>query len=169
MSRAVLARRAAQVVAFALFTGTVAMLAGWPPYRHLAPDQAVVKLSLRHTGVRLEECRTLDAEELAQLPPNMRAPQECPRERSPLVLELDINGRRTVAATIPAQGLHDDGRAVFYRRLIVPAGAVRLAVRMKDDVRQGDFAYRGAHQTHLPPGRALIVDFDAERGAFVFL
>jgi hypothetical protein len=151
------------------FTGTVVILAGWPPYQHLAPDQAVVKVSLRHTGALVGQCRTLSADELEALPPNMRAPQDCPRQRSPLVVELDINGRRRVDVTLQAQGLHADGRAVLYRRLIVPAGPVRVDVRMKDDVRQQAFAYRDSLETTLEPGRALIVDFDDAAGSFVFL
>ncbi len=163
------ARRLAQLLAITALTGAVAVFAGWPPYHHLPPDQAVVKVSLRHAGALVGECRTLPAEELEKLPPNMRAPQVCPRERSPLVLELDLNGRRVVDATVAAQGLHADGRAVFYRRLKVPAGPVHVEVRMKDDVRQTDFPYRDALETTLEPGRALIVDFDADRGSFVFL
>jgi hypothetical protein len=152
-----------------VFTGTVVILAGWPPYQHLAPDQAVVKVSLRHTGALVGQCRTLSADELEALPPNMRAPQDCPRQRSPLVVELDINGRRRVDVTLQAQGLHADGRAVLYRRLIVRAGPVRVDVRMKDDVRQQAFAYRDSLETTLEPGRALIVDFDDAAGSFVFL
>ena len=164
-----LGRLAVQVLVLTIFTGTVAALAGWPPYRHLARDQAEVKVSLRHTGALLGECRALTAEELEGLPANMRAPLECPRERSPLVLELDINGRRAMDVTLNAQGLHADGRAVLYRRLQVPAGPVRLDIRMKDDVRQQTFAYRDSFETTLEPGRALIVDFDDAAGAFVFL
>lgn len=169
MTAGAVARRVARALAFAAFAGAVALLAGWPPYRHLGSDQAVVKVSLRHAGERLGECRNLPAEELERLPPNMRAPMDCPRERSPLVLELDVNGRRVVDALIPAQGLHDDGRAVFYRRFAVPAGPIHVNVRMKDDVRKETFAYRDTFTATLEPGRALIVDFDAERGSFVFL
>jgi hypothetical protein len=162
-------RWAGRSAVFIAFTATVVALAGWPGYRHLAADQALVKISLRHTGARLGECRTLSAAELEGLAPNMRAPKQCPRERSPLELEMDLNGHRVVDVTLEAQGLHADGRAVFYRRLQVPAGTVAVAVRMKDDVRQSSFSYHDTHQTHLEPGDALIVDFDDATGSFVFL
>jgi hypothetical protein len=53
-------------------------------YRHLASDQALIKLSFTRVGKPVGDCRKLSAEELAKLPPNMRAPTVCPRERSPV-------------------------------------------------------------------------------------
>ena len=75
-----------QIVLYGAFAAFIGFFATSPRYQHLAPDQALVKLSLAHFGDR--ECRKRTAEELKQLPPNMRAPMECPRERSPLTIEL---------------------------------------------------------------------------------
>lgn len=158
-----------QGLLFALFFGPVAMLAGWPAYRQLAPDEAELKLSLRHSGQRIGECRERDAAELASLPENMRATMDCPRERSPVTLQLDLNGERLIDATLEPQGLHGDGRAVFYRRIRIPAGDIRLDVRMKDDARQVEFPYEAVFESRLAPEQALVVDFDAESGKFVFL
>lgn len=157
---------AATMVAVTLL---VAMLAGWPPYRLVDSDRAFIKVSLRHTGALIGECRTLTADELQRLPPNMRAPQECPRDRSPLVLQMDVDGRRLIDATLPAQGLHSDGRAAFYRRLPIPAGTRWVDIRMKDDIRQSQFRYQASHRVELEPGRALIIDFDDRTDSFVFL
>jgi hypothetical protein len=159
----------AQALAYALFFAPVAVLAGWPPYRQLEPGQAEVKLSLRHSGVRLGECRERDAAELAGMPENMRVPMDCPRGRSTLRLQLEVNGERLVDATLKAQGLHADGRAVYYRRLVIPAGAVRIAVRMSDDAREPDFRYTVERELDLAPARSLLIDFEAETGRFVFL
>jgi len=162
-------QRIAQGLLFGLFFGPVALLAGWQPYRQLEADQAELKLSLRHSGVRIGECRERDAAELANLPENMRAVMDCPRERSPVTLQLDLNGQRLIDATLEPQGLHGDGRAVFYRRIKIPAGDVHLEVRMKDDARQIEFPYQAVFESKLAPERALAVDFDAESGKFVFL
>jgi hypothetical protein len=51
-----------------------------PKYRQIPDDVALIKLSISHLGDR--ECRKRTPEELAKLPPNMRAPMDCPRERS---------------------------------------------------------------------------------------
>jgi hypothetical protein len=159
----------AQAVAYAMFFIPVAVLAGWPPYRALAPEQAEITLSLRHSGARLGECRERDPAELAGLPENMRVPLDCPRGRSPVRLQLDVDGERLVDATLRAQGLHADGRAVYYRRLVVPAGTMRIAVRMSDDHREDGFRYVSEHEYELAPARSLLIDFDAASGGFVFL
>ena len=69
-----------------------------PPYRHLAgrpgADQAELQPP-RQAGVGMPPA--LSAEELAKLPPNMRAPMDCPRERSP-VSGRDRSRRRAGAA-----------------------------------------------------------------------
>ena len=50
-----------------------------PAHRQLEENQAVIALAFGHAGERIEECRTLSPEELAELPANMRAPTDCPR------------------------------------------------------------------------------------------
>jgi hypothetical protein len=160
---------ATRAVVFALFIAPVAALSSWPPYRLLEPDQAVVKLSLRHSGVRLVDCRERSAQELADLPPNMRTSLDCPRERSPLVLQMEIGGRRMVDAAIDPRGLRNDGRAAFYRRIVVPAGRHALTVRMKDDIRAAAFPFELQREVELRPGQILVVDFDSQSGRFVLI
>jgi hypothetical protein len=158
-----------QAIAYAMFFVPVAVLAGWPAYRALEPQQAEIRLSLRHSGVRLGECRERDAAELAGMPENMRVPLDCPRGRSPVHLQLDVDGERLVETRLKAQGLHADGRAVFYQRLIVPAGLVTIVVRLSDDQREAGFRYITEREVELPPARSLLIDFDAAGGRFVFL
>src|SRR5690606_37520348 len=142
---------------------------GWWPYQPLPEDAAEIKVSLRRAGQLVGECRELPPEELARLPANMRAPLQCPRERSPLVVQVDVNGRRAIDTVLEPQGLHADGRATLYRRLQGPAGPVEVEIRMKDDVRESGFSHHGRFRGVLEPGRALIVDFDDRSDAFVFL
>jgi hypothetical protein len=51
-----------------------------PAHTHSPPDMALIKLSFAH-GAQKEDCRRRTAEELAKLPPNMRRPMVCSRER----------------------------------------------------------------------------------------
>ena len=73
-----------QVVLYALFALVIGVFSRWPVYQHLGSDQALIKLSFTHAGKPLGDCRRQSAAELAKLPPNMRAPMKCPRERSPV-------------------------------------------------------------------------------------
>ncbi|MGL6112636.1 MAG: hypothetical protein ACRC2B_21285, partial [Rubrivivax sp.] len=90
-----------QAVLYALFALFIGVFSRWPTYHHLGPDQALIKLSFTHTGKPVGDCRPLSKDELAKLPPNMRSPVKCPRERSPVTVEVDIGGvpalRRVVA------------------------------------------------------------------------
>jgi len=144
------------------------LLASGPTYQHLAPDLATIKLSLRHAGELVADCRDRTAAELAQLPPNMRAPRICQRERSPLRLELQLDDAPVYAETLPPRGLHKDGRVSVYRRLSVPAGNVRIAVKLKDDVRAAGFQFERTGTVRLAPAEVLVIDFDEQAGGFVF-
>lgn len=153
-----------QALLYAAFALAIGVLSRWPEYRHLPPDTAVVKLSMVHAGKPVGECRRRTPEELAALPPNMRAPVECPRERSVLTVELDVDGEPAVRVQAPPSGLSRDGASAIYRRLTVPAGERLLAVRMRDDVRSPGFGYRLERRVRLAAGEVLVIDFDAEQG-----
>ncbi|MEZ5514142.1 MAG: hypothetical protein R3F58_09765 [Steroidobacteraceae bacterium] len=153
-----------QAVLYALFATVIGVFSQWPTYQHLQPGVALIKLSLVHTGKLVGDCRQRSAEELAALPPNMRAASSCPRERSPVIVELDIDGVSAVRAEAAPSGLSRDGASAIYARLPVDAGDRLIAVRMKDDVRSDGFDYRIERHVSLQPAQVLVIDFDAEAG-----
>lgn len=155
---------AGQAVLYALFALVIGVFSHWPAYRHLAPDAALIKLSLVHVGKPVGDCRALSAAETARLPPNMRAPMKCPRERSPVTVELDIDGAPAVRVTAAPSGLSRDGASALYRRLPVAAGERLLQVRLRDDVRHPGFAHTLERRVRLVPAQVLVIDFDAEKG-----
>lgn len=156
-----------QVPAYAAFAAFIGYFSSQPPYRHLAPDRAVVKLSLSHAGERVRECRSRTPEELAKLAPNMRAQLDCPRERSAVRVALEMDGE--VLADIQARpaGLRNDLPALIYRRIEVPGGRHTFRARLADSA-SGEFRHRGEVTLDLPPGRVLVVDFIASKGGFLF-
>ena len=153
-----------QVLLYGLFALAIGIFSHWPPYHPLRSDQAVIKLSFTRVGKPVGDCRRLSDAELAKLPPNMRAPQQCPRERSPVTVEVDIGGTTVLKRVAPPTGLSKDGASAVYERLIVPAGEQRIAVRLSDDVRARDSAYHREATVKLVPGQVLVIDFDAEKG-----
>lgn len=165
-SRAV--RYLGQVLAYGLFVGVIALLST-AAYQHLPADQATVKLSVRHAGQLISECRERTQEELAKLPPNMRAPLVCPRERSPLILELEIDGEVLISETLPPKGVHGDRRISVYHRLSVPAGRREVVVRMNDSVNVEGFNHQARASVNLDPADVLLIDFDPAERRFEFL
>ena len=156
-----------QVPVYALFAAFIGYFSSAPPYRHLAPDRAVVKLSFSHAGQRKVECRSRTPEELAKLAPNMRAALDCPRERSPVRVELDMDGVTVHRGTAAPSGLRGDLPSTVFHRIEVPAGRHTFRARLADTA-SGEFRHHGEATVELPPGRVLVVDFIASKGGFLF-
>jgi hypothetical protein len=160
-------RYLAQALLYVPLMAIIGYFSTSPAYHHLAPGQALIRLSISHAAQRKAECRERTPGELAKLSPNMRAPLDCPRERAPVTVELDLDGQRVVQAVAPPSGLTRDGASTIYRRLPVAAGTHHIVARLKDHV-GGDFNYVREAELELRPGRVLVIDFHAAKGGFEF-
>lgn len=152
------------LVSLLLFAGVIA-LSQWPRWQSLPEDAAMIRLSLRHSGLRT--CRTATEEELAKLPPNMRRKEICDRHRPPIRVELAIDDTLVYAREVPPSGLWGTGPSRVYESFEVPAGNHRIAVRMADDPASDAFGHSLTRDLALAPGRNLAIDFDPDRGGFV--
>jgi hypothetical protein len=159
------------VAQLALYVPLMAILAYFstePRFSAVAPDEALMRVSFIHATQRREACRERSAEELAKLAPNMRAALDCPRERSPLLVELELDGKLVLRREVQPSGLRRDGNAVVYQRFALPAGRHRIVARLRDRA-EGDFNYVREETLELAAGRVLLIDFNAARGGFAFL
>jgi hypothetical protein len=158
------------VAQLALYVPLMAMLAYFstePRFSVVAPDEALVRVSFIHSTQRRQACRERSAEELAKLAPNMRAALDCPRERSSLLLEIELDGELVLRREVQPSGLRRDGNAVVYERMALPAGRHRIVARLRDRP-EGDFNFIRDETLELAGGRSLIIDFNAAQGGFVF-
>jgi hypothetical protein len=149
-------------------TGLIGFSAG-PAYTHMDPGLALVKLSFSHAGQRKEDCRQLTPAEIAALPPNMRRPESCGRERVPLRVELDMDGDPLLRAVLLPSGLASDGAATVYHRFPVAAGRHEFVARLRDSRRSDGFDYEGSAVLELVPQQNLAIDFQPDAGGFLFL
>jgi hypothetical protein len=147
------------------------VLLGWfstePRFSAIGADEALVRFSFIHAAERKHPCRTRSAEELAKLAPNMRAAEQCPRERADVRVELEVDGRVVLRREIRPAGLHGDGAAALYERLPLPAGRHRIVARLRDRT-EGDFNHQREETVELAPGHVLLIDFVAAKGGFSF-
>jgi hypothetical protein len=155
----------AQLALYVPLMALIGLFSTSPRFTHLPDDRALMRLSFSHAGERIRECTQRSAEELAKLPPNMRAQLDCPRERTPLKLEAELDGKTLLSVEVPPSGLHGDGASTIYRRIELPTGQHRLVVRMRDRP-AGDFNHRAEFDLDLPPGGSVLVDFDPAHGGF---
>jgi len=153
-----------QALLYGLFALIIGYFSSSPPYRHLPADQALIKLSFSHEGKLVSECRQRSAEELAKLAPNMRTPMDCPRGRSPVSVEIDLDGTPAYRHVATPSGLSKDGASTVYHRIPVHAGEHRLAIRLNDDARTAGFNYHREETVTLKPGKVLVIDFNREAG-----
>lgn len=161
-----LPRYIGQVVAYVLFAVFVGVFSDTPAYYPLGPEEAAIKLSFTHAGERAQPCRTRSAEEIAKLPPNMRVAEDCPRERSPVRIELTLDGELVYRDALKPAGLKRDMASTAYRRFIVSAGEHTLALRLSDRP-DGEFNYAYEANVRLAPAQLLVIDFKPESGGFV--
>jgi len=160
-------RYGAQALLYAAFVAVIGYFSTSPPYRHLRPGDALLKLSLTHAGARKEACHERTPEELAKLAPNMRAQSVCPRERVPVKVEITLDGATLFSVAAPPSGFSKDGASTIYRRMPVAAGTHRIGARLGDGP-DGAFTYTSDKTIELRPGHVVVIDFDASRGGFVF-
>jgi len=157
-----------QGLSYLLFIAFIGYFSHAPSYTNIPPDQALIKLTFDHTSKRLEPCRKLTAQQMAKLPRQLRFNMKCPRERSPLHVEFEVDGNVTYQAKIEPRGLSHDLPAPVYQRFTIPAGRHHFRIRMDDDVHHKGFDYFGEKTLTLAPLQTLVIDFNDTRNEFVF-
>jgi hypothetical protein len=160
-------RYAAQGVMYLAFAVVVGYFSTAPAYRLLEDEQALLRLSLLHPGQPKGDCRARTPEELAKMPPQMRAPLDCPRERSPVLVRVELDGRAVIDDSFPPAGLRKDGASAGYRRLPIQAGQHTLRVQLNDDARRSDFPYERVATLDVKPGQIVLIDFNPGKGGLL--
>ena len=155
-----------EILAYTLFAIVVGVLSVWPRYQLLADDQALVSIAFVHAGERVGECRRLTQEELNALPPNMRKPSECPRERHPLRVELRSGTELLYSDVLLPSGLWSDGKSNVYQRIVVAAGRHDLFVGMNDSGGEQGFDYEQSVTIDVAVGRNVVIRFDEKNQRF---
>lgn len=154
---------------YALFMAVIGYFANSPAYTHLPLDETLIKLSFRHAGQRVGECRERSPEELAKLPAYQRkgGTSVCPRGRADIVVELEMDGKQLYHEVLRPTGLAHSSNANIYRRIAVKAGAHTLKARLKDHPGE-EYNYTREETVNLAAGRVMVIDFNAATGGFVF-
>lgn len=156
-----------QGVNYAVFMALVWYFSGAPAISLIDDDEAVLTIAFAHAGRLREPCRRLTQEELNQLAPNMRRLEDCPRERSPVTIEVLLDGETIYRDVLDPPGLFDDGGVDVYYSAKIPAGEHALTLRMNDSVRIPDFNHVLVQRVTVAPAEVLLVGFDKKRGFVV--
>ena len=148
---------APRILAQVTFYVAVGLFIGYftysPTYQYTDGSEAELKFVVRHSGNLIGECRTLTSEEMGNLPPNMRKPQVCPREKAPLTVALSVNGNGIYDKTIEPSGLQSDGVIALYKRFPLPADVLDFQLAI-----EGGETYKQTVEAH--PGDVLLMQYD---------
>ncbi|MCF8199746.1 MAG: hypothetical protein K9J42_13335 [Sulfuritalea sp.] len=155
-----------QIILYGAFAAFIGYFATSPTYQQIPDDVALIKLSMSHLGGR--ECRKRTPEELAALPPNMRAPMLCPRGRSDIKLVLELDGKPMFETMMHPTGLSGDGISTVYKRFEVKAGTYQLSAKMNDNLINPGFNHVKEAKVTLKPAQVLVIDFNPDKGGLFF-
>lgn len=156
------------VLAWGLFAVASVVFTVWPRFSQLAGGNAIISLTFSHAGQRLEECRKRSQEELNKLPPNMRKPSDCPRERHPVDVLFSADDQVLFDQSLLPSGFWRDGESTVYYRMELPAGSHELFIGMSDSGRADGFDYTGGTALTLTEGQHVVVEFDHLQKTFIF-
>lgn len=148
-----------RAVAYGLFAAFLAVFSAWPSYRYWPEESGQLKLSVTAAGDRKEACRKLSREELMKLPPNMRRPESCSRERHPVRITITMDDHELFAHNQPPAGLSNDGNSSFYGKFDLPAGHHKILATLSLD--DGTSLVSQLDQNvDILPGQVLVLGLD---------
>ena len=153
-----------QAFNYTLFMALIWYFATSPSVRVIEDDEAMITVAFGHAGETLKACRRLSQEELMKLPPNMRKPEDCPRERSPIIIDALLDGKTIFSKTMLPPGIFSDGSVNIYYNSKIPAGKHRFEIKMDDSVRKQGFDHRLIQDIDIKPAQIMLVEFDNLKG-----
>ena len=153
-----------QAFNYSLFMGLVWFFSNSPSVSLIGEDEAKITIAFAHAGQLREPCRMLSQEELNKLAPNMRKLDDCPRERSPVVIEAELDGKSIYSASLPPPGLFGDGGVDVFYSAKIPAGEHHLDMKMNDSVRIDGFNHQFSRLVTVEPAQILLIAFDSKSG-----
>jgi len=156
-----------QVCVYAGFALLIGYFSQAPAYLPIAEGAAQIKFSFAHGGKPKGGCRDRTTAELDALAANMRKAQLCSRERVPVVVSFDLDGKTVFADSLPPSGLRGDGPSHMYEKFNVPAGRHDVSLRLRNSIRAEGWDYHTQATIELKPGQILAIDFDPGNGGFV--
>ena len=96
----------------------------------------------------------------------MRGAKICSRERHPVTVAFDLDGKTVFNQSADPAGLRDDGPSGFYRTFMVMAGKHELVVNIYHGG-ASDPAETFSRQVTLSPGQAIALTHVAGEGIVI--
>lgn len=129
---------------------------------------ALVRLSWRTRGDRLQLCRARTPEELARLPAHMRTPEVCAPEVTPYRLRVHIDGALVRERVVAAAGARADRPLYVFDQFRTRAGAHLVDVEFTPaDNLRGAAGLRLRTRVELRPNQILLITHDPAQNRLI--
>ena len=134
------------------------------PFRNPAPVEAEFVFTFRAYGdwVSGAAAALPDSAHDAR-PVHMRAAQPAQRTRSPVIVQLDVDGRRE-EHTFRPKGFTSDGASVGELRVLLTPGPHRVSVHVATHADPTAPRQTWTAEVHARPGRLSVLTLDSNRG-----
>lgn len=151
-----------------LFTAGVATVAGLAllayassaPLAYHAPDAARLRLSWSARPERIEVCRTLTDEELAEVAEHMRQRVSCEGAFATYLLRIEVDGQVVGESVVRGAGIRNDRPLYLLRDYVVPPGRHRFRVSLTRREKPDDDAAENERENDRAYARAAAPDAD---------
>lgn len=142
------------------------------PYRYFPPDSSALKIGFKHSGKRVVDCDEAELIKKAgesyreslktegRVKMNIEALAGCPRERFPVVVSLQIDGRVILDREYSPTGIKKDMASYIYEEFTVTPGPHRVLVTMYDHERTGPPEFSLDQTVDFKPSEIKVVWFD---------
>jgi hypothetical protein len=114
-------------------------------------DTPVLRLAWSVRPERIEQCRTLTDEELADVPAHMRQRMQCEGRSAGYRLVVSVDGESRFDTLVTGGGARGDRPVYVFRELDVPGGPHRLEVRFERQAIPGVDSVEVATETEASP------------------
>lgn len=131
------------------------------PYRTPHSSQPELIVSFNHSGALLE-ARQLTKEELARRLPHMRAQVNVTRERVPVRLRVQVDGRVVFDRSFQPKGLSHDGPSIAVARLPLAPGPHQVRVELADTANSDQWTKQWNEKVEFQENRNRVVLFDTK-------
>lgn len=141
-------------------------------YSFYSPKQAALKVAFKHIGRRIADCSEADLiktegeryrkllKDTRQVQMNIAKLANCPRERHPVVVEIEMDGRSILKKAYSPTGFKKDMASYIYEEFLIEPGKHTLSARLYDKGLDAGPAYTLEDKMDIKPAEIKLIRVD---------
>ena len=137
----------------------------WQPAAFPLPEQAQIRVGIKHSGKLLAASENLPPEVLAKLPDNIDPSMVLGGERFPVQVRVIVDGEQVIENAYRSGGLRREGSSAGLETWWLPPGEHDVEIQLNDDGANWRTVY--SQRVTIQPGEALILYYDDDNDVFI--